>query len=60
MMGVKSRRILLLAIIAFIALFTLFSLTVGSASLESPWRYVLNPSLEGSQHQIIWDIRFPR
>jgi iron complex transport system permease protein len=60
MMGVKSRRILLLAIIAFIVLFTLFSLAVGSASLDSPWRYVLHPSLEGNQHQIIWDIRFPR
>lgn len=59
-MGVKSRRILLLAIFAFIALFTLFSLTVGSASLESPWRYIFHPALDGSAHQIIWQIRFPR
>lgn len=59
-MGVKSRRILLLAIVIFIVGFTLFSLSVGSAALDSPWRFILDPSLPGSEHDIIWSIRFPR
>lgn len=60
MMGVRSRRILLLAIIAFITAFILYSLSVGSAALDSPWRFILHPSLQGNQHEIIWSIRFPR
>lgn len=60
MMGVKARRILLVAILLFIAAFTLFALSVGSAALESPWRYILHPSLPGNEHEIIWAIRFPR
>ena len=60
MMGIRARRILLLAIIVFIAAFTLFSLSVGSAPIHSPWHYILHPGLSGNEHQIIWSIRFPR
>jgi iron complex transport system permease protein len=59
-MTVKGRRILLVAILLGITLFTLFALTVGSAEVQSPWRYIFNRSLVGSGHDIIWDIRFPR
>ena len=60
MMGIRARRILLLAIIIFIAAFTLFSLSVGSASFSSPWRYIFHPGLSGNEHEIIWSIRYPR
>lgn len=59
-MGIRSRRILLLAILIFIAAFTLFSLSVGSASVDSPWHFILHPGLIGNEHEIIWSIRFPR
>ena len=60
MLGIKQRRILLLAILIFIAAFTLFSLTIGSAAISSPWKFILNPSIHGNEHEIIWSIRFPR
>lgn len=56
----KGRRILLVAILISIAAFTLFALSVGSADLQSPWRYIFDRSLVGPGHEIIWDIRFPR
>jgi iron complex transport system permease protein len=59
-MTVKGRRILLVAILLGITLFALFALTVGSAEVQSPWRYIFDRSLAGSGHDIIWDIRFPR
>lgn len=59
-MTVKGRRLLLLAILIFIALFTLFALSIGSADIASVWRYIFNPSLAGNEHEIIWSIRFPR
>jgi iron complex transport system permease protein len=60
MISVKGRRILLLAILLSIAAFSLFALSVGSASVQSPWRYILDRSLTGAGHEIIWEIRFPR
>lgn len=59
-MTIKGRRILLVAILLGITLFALFALTVGSAEVQSPWRYIFDRSLAGSAHDIIWDIRFPR
>ena len=59
-MGVKARRILLVAILVFIFAFSLFALSIGSAQVEDVWRYIFNPSLQGAGQQIIWDIRFPR
>ena len=59
-MTVKGRRILLVAILLGITLFALFALTVGSAEVQSPWRYIFDRSLAGSGHDIIWDIRYPR
>lgn len=59
-MSVKGRRILLLILLAVIALSSLAALSIGSADLQSPWNYILNPSLTGTGHDIIWDIRFPR
>jgi iron complex transport system permease protein len=40
--------------------FSLFALSVGSAEIESPWRYIFSPSLTGPAHDVIWQIRFPR
>lgn len=59
-MSVKGRRLLLVAILLGITLFALFALTVGSAQVQSPWRYIFDRSLAGSGHDIIWDIRYPR
>lgn len=59
-MTIKGRRILLVAILLGITLFALFALTVGSAQVQSPWRYIFDRSLAGSGHDIIWDIRYPR
>ena len=59
-MSVRGRRILLLAILIAIALFSLFALSVGSAKVDSVWSYIFNPSLTGPGQDIIWDIRFPR
>lgn len=60
MISVKGRRILLVAILLGITLFALFALTVGSAQVQSPWRYIFDPSLADSGRDIIWDIRLPR
>lgn len=59
-MSIKGRRILLLCIIVFIALFSLFALSVGSAQVQSPWKFIFDRSLTGAGHDIIWDIRYPR
>ena len=59
-MTVKGRRILLVAILLGITLFSLFALTVGSAEVQSPWKYIFDRSLTGVGHDIIWDIRYPR
>lgn len=59
-MSVRGRRILLLALLLSITAFALFSLSIGSAVVQSPWRHIFNRSLDGSGHQIIWGIRFPR
>lgn len=59
-MSVKGRRLLLAAILISIIAFSLFALSVGSADLQSPWKYILDRSLTGAGHDIIWDIRFPR
>lgn len=59
-MSIKGRRILLLFILIFIALFSLFALSVGSAQFQSPWKYIFDRSLSGAGHDIIWDIRYPR
>jgi iron complex transport system permease protein len=60
MMSVRNRRFLLLAILISIAVLILFSLSVGSATIDSPWRYIFHPSITGPGHDIIWGIRFPR
>jgi iron complex transport system permease protein len=60
MMSVRNRRLLLLAILISIAGFIVFSLSVGSAAIDLPWRYIFHPSITGPSHDIIWGIRFPR
>jgi iron complex transport system permease protein len=60
MMTIRGRRILLLALLVSIALFSFFALSVGSADVDSVWSYIFNPSLTGAGQDIIWDIRFPR
>jgi iron complex transport system permease protein len=60
MMSIKGRRILLLFILIFISLFSLFALSVGSAQVQSPWKFIFDRSLTGPGHDIIWDIRYPR
>jgi iron complex transport system permease protein len=36
------------------------SLSIGSVSVANPWQVIFNPTLTGVEHQIIWQIRFPR
>jgi iron complex transport system permease protein len=60
MMSVRNRRFLLLAILISIAGLIFFSLSVGSATIDSPWHYIFHPSITGPGHDIIWGIRFPR
>jgi iron complex transport system permease protein len=60
MMSIKGRRFLLLTLMIAISGFALFALTVGSSNLQSPWSYIFDRSLTGVEHDIIWDIRFPR
>ena len=59
-MSVRGRRYLLAAILLGIAGFALSALSVGSAVIESPWKHIFSPSLQGASHDVIWDIRFPR
>lgn len=59
-MSVKGRRILLLALLLAIAGFSLFSLSIGSVTIDSPWSHIFDRSLSGASHDIIWEIRFPR
>ncbi|CAB4331164.1 unannotated protein [freshwater metagenome] len=60
MIALKGRGSLLLGIVLMLLLFSLFALSVGSAEIESPWRYIFSPSLTGPAHDVIWQIRFPR
>lgn len=60
MISVFRRRLLLAFILLAITVFTLYALSVGSAAIDSPWRYIFSPTLQGPAHDIIWDIRFPR
>lgn len=50
----------MLALLLAIAGFSLFSLSIGSANIDSPWSHIFDRSLTGPSHNIIWDIRFPR
>jgi iron complex transport system permease protein len=59
-MSVRGRRFLLAAILLGITAFALYALSVGSAVIDSPWRHIFSPSLQGASHDVIWDIRFPR
>lgn len=60
MIALKGRGALLLGIVLMLLLFSLFALSVGSAEIESPLRYIFSPSLTGPAHDVIWQIRFPR
>lgn len=60
MISVLRRRLLLVVILLALTVFSFYALSVGSASLDSPWRYIFSPTLQGPSHDIIWDIRFPR
>jgi len=60
MMSVKGRRFLLVFLLIAITGFTLFSLSIGTVAIDSPWKYILHPSFTGANHEIIWGIRFPR
>jgi len=59
-MSVRGRRFLLVAILLGISGFALYALSVGSAEIDSPWKHIFSPSLQGASHDVIWDIRFPR
>jgi len=59
-MIVRGRRVLLATILLGITGFALYALSVGSADIDSPWRHIFSPSLQGASHDVIWDIRFPR
>lgn len=59
-MSIKGRNSLLLALGFSLIVFALFALSVGSAQLDSPWRHIFSPSLQGPAHDVIWQIRFPR
>ena len=59
-MSVRGRRVLLAAILLGITGFSFYALSVGSADIDSPWRHIFSPSLQGASHEVIWDIRFPR
>jgi iron complex transport system permease protein len=48
------------AILLGISGFALYALSVGSAEIDSPWKHIFSPSLQGASHDVIWDIRFPR
>lgn len=60
MFSIRGRRILLLAILLGTTFFALYALSVGSAAIDSPWKHIFSPSLQGPSHEVIWDIRFPR
>jgi iron complex transport system permease protein len=59
-MIVRGRGALLPTILLGITGFALYALSVGSADIDSPWRHIFSPSLQGASHDVIWDIRFPR
>jgi iron complex transport system permease protein len=60
MMSIKDRRILLVVLLLAITCFTFFALSIGSADVQDPWKFVFDRSLTGAGHEIIWDIRYPR
>ena len=60
MMSIKGRRILLVVLLLAIIFFTFFALSVGSADVQDPWKFIFDRSLTGAAHDIIWDIRYPR
>jgi iron complex transport system permease protein len=49
-------------LLAFIALFSLYALSIGAADISHVWSFILNPfhSVGSASHQIIWEIRAPR
>jgi iron complex transport system permease protein len=59
-MLVRGSGALLPTILLGITGFALYALSVGSADIDSPWRHIFSPSLQGASHDVIWDIRFPR
>jgi iron complex transport system permease protein len=59
-MGIKARRLLLVGVLLALASFTLFALSIGSVAVDSPWKLIAHPSIQGPGHEIIWGIRFPR
>jgi iron complex transport system permease protein len=59
-MLVRGRGALLPTILLGITGFALYALSVGSADIDSPWRHIFSPSLQGASHDVIWDIRFTR
>ena len=60
MISLGKRRFLFTVILLATGVFSLYALSVGSAEIDSPWRHIFSPTLTGSSHEIIWDIRFPR
>ncbi len=59
-MGIKARRLLLVGVLLALASFTIFALSIGSVAVDSPWKLIAHPSIQGPGHEIIWGIRFPR
>jgi iron complex transport system permease protein len=49
-------------LLAFIALFSLYALSIGAAEISHVWSFILNPfhGVGSASHQIIWEIRAPR
>lgn len=60
MISLRKRWVLVSTLLLAIIAFALFALSVGSAAIDSPWRYIFSPSLQGPSHEVIWEIRFPR
>lgn len=49
-----------MALLLTITIFSFFALSVGSADVQDPWKFIFDRSLTGAGHDIIWDIRYPR
>ena len=49
-------------LLAFIALISLYALSIGAAEISHVWSYIVNPfhGANSAPHQIIWEIRAPR
>jgi iron complex transport system permease protein len=51
----------LLPLILALTIFSVISLTLGSAAIAHPWRQIFHPfDFNSADHQIIWSIRAPR